>query len=334
MTDVASQSGSDPRKTYRIAAAQVAPAFLDLERCTEIAEAWIERAGEQGIDLLVFPETWLPGYPVWLDSAAGSARWGNPDGKALYRRLFENSPSVDGPEIARICDAARRTGTFVILGLNEKDGQTLYNAMLYINEKGQIVGKHRKLVPTYTERLIWGRGDGSQLTVVDGPVGKVGGLVCWEHWMPLARQAMHSKGEVVHAALWPTVSDNHLVGSRSYAFEGRTFVIASGTVLRREHLPSGFKLLDEMEGDQWMFGKSCIIGPDGKILAGPAQDEECLVVADIDPARIKEELMTLDICGHYSRPDIFTLEVDEQPHSLVNYKTKDGDAKATRKAKL
>ena len=306
--------------SYKVAAAQVAPAFLDLAGSVAIAERWIAEAGAAGVKLVVFPEAWLPGYPVWLDNAPAAAAWGSPDGKALYRRLFDNSPTLDCPEIAQICAAAKRAGVFVIMGMNEKDGRTLYNTLLYISEDGVITGKHRKLVPTYTERLIHGMGDGSTLTVVDSPtLGKVGGLVCWEHWMPLARQAMHGKHEVVHAAVWPTVSDLHQLGSRSYAFEGRTFVVAVGSVLRRAHLPppGTFALLDAMPGDQFQSGGSAVIGPDGSYLAGPAGDEEGLVIAEVDPARCTEELMTLDVSGHYARPDVFHLHVDERERQLL-----------------
>jgi predicted amidohydrolase len=294
---------------YKIAAAQLAPAYLDLEGCLQKAEHWIAEAGKQGVHLLVFPETWLPGYPVWIDTAPEAARWDYPPVKAVFRRLFENSPEIPSPATDRLCAAARQAGLTVIMGLNEREGGTLYNSMLYISGNGEILGKHRKLIPTYTERMIWGRGDGRTLTVVETPLGKVGGLVCWEHWMPLARQAMHEKREVVHAAMWPTVSDIHLVASRSYAFEGRCFVVAVGTPLRRGDLPAGFSLLDQMEGDQWMFGGSAIIGPNGKILAGPAGEDDTLVIAEIDPAQVAEELMTLDVTGHYARPDVFRLIV-------------------------
>ncbi|RME46246.1 MAG: carbon-nitrogen hydrolase family protein, partial [Chloroflexi bacterium] len=210
----------------------------------------------------------------------------------------------------RLGQAARAAGLNLVTGVNERDGGTLYNTILYFSERGELLGKHRKLVPTYTERLVWGHGRGDILTAVDMPIGRVGGLVCWEHWMPLARQAMHDRREVFHAALWPTVKEMHLVASRSYAFEGRCFVLAAGSVLRREHLPRGLALLDELEGDgPWMRGGSAIIGPDGELLAGPAGEEETLLTAEVDPGRIVEELMTLDVSGHYARPDVFSFRV-------------------------
>ena len=226
--------------------------------------------------------------------------------------LVQNSPEIRSPFIERLCSAAAEGRLTLVMGLHEKDGNTLYNTMIYISEEGQFLGSHRKLIPTYSERLVWGRGDGSTLTVVETPAGRLGGLVCWEHWMPLARQAMHDKHELIHAAVWPSVKELHLLASRSYAFEGRCFVIAVGSVLRREHLPRGLSLLDEMPGDgPFMTGGSTIIGPDAKILAGPVENEETLVIADIDPTIAIQESMTLDVSGHYSRPDVFRLIVDE-----------------------
>lgn len=296
-----------------VAAAQVAPAFLDLDACVDIACNWIAEAGKQGVRVLVFPETWLPGYPVWLDRTPEATFWNHPPAKEIFGRLMENSPRISSPAIDKLCKAAAKAKLTLVMGLQERDGNTLYNSMVYISEKGEILGKHRKLIPTYTERLVWGRGDGSTLTVVDTPVGRVGGLVCWEHWMPLARQAMHNQHELIHAAVWPSVVDVHMLASRTYAFEGRCFVIAAGSVLRREHLPSGFELLDAMPGDGiLMFGGSAVIGPNARVLAGPVKNEEELVVAEIDPQLAVQESMTLDVSGHYSRPDVFTLIVNEE----------------------
>ena len=294
-----------------VAVAQVAPAYLDLDASLAIAERWIQEAGRQGVRLLVFPETWLPGYPFWLDVSPEMGLWDHPPTKAVFRRLFENSVDVPGPVTERLGRAAQRAGLNLVMGINERDGGTLYNTILYFSEQGQLLGKHRKLIPTYTERLIWGRGDGSTLTVVDTSAGRLGGLVCWEHWMPLARQSMHDQQELLHAALWPTVKEILLVASRSYAFEGRCFVLAAGTVLSRKHLPQGLALLDRLEGDgPWMQGGSAIIGPDGALIAGPVQGSELLLTAQIDPGRAVEERMALDVSGHYARPDVFTLHVN------------------------
>lgn len=300
----------------KIAAAQVAPAFLDLEASLQIAEEWIRKAQDQGVRLLVFPETWLTGYPFWLDTSPGAAIWDHPPAKALFRRLFENSVEIPSPATERLAGAADEAGLTLVMGLHERRGGTLYNSMAYFSEGGELLGVHRKLVPTYTERMVWGRGDGSTLVSVDTPIGKLGGLVCWEHWMPLARQAMHQQQEVVHAAVWPSVHEVHMLASRSYAFEGRCFVVAVGSVLWRHNLPASFEMLDSLEGEgPWLRGGSAIIGPDARILAGPAGEEETLVVAEIDPGEVVEGKLTLDVAGHYSRPDVFTFQIDTEPRS-------------------
>jgi len=294
--------------------AQVAPAYLNLEGSLQIAEKWIAKAGKQGVKLLAFPETWLPGYPFWLDVSAEMGLWDHPPTKEVFRLLFDNSVTIPSAAVNRLGEAAASAGLSLVMGINERAGGTLYNTLLYFGPDGSLLGKHRKLIPTYTERMVWGRGDGSTLTVVDTPMGRVGGLVCWEHWMPLARQAMHEKGELVHVAAWPTIREMHLIASRSYAFEGRCFVLAAGTVLARGNLPKGLALLDALKGDgPWMAGGSAIIGPDGKLLAGPAGADETLLTARIEPHRQIEERMALDVCGHYARPDVFTLHIYEPP---------------------
>lgn len=299
---------------FLAAVAQVAPAYLDLDACLDIACQWINKAGQKRVKILVFPETWIPGYPVWLDNSPNAALWDYPPAKQIFARLVENSPQINSPEVERLCAAAADANLTLVMGLHEREGNTLYNSILYISDKGRVLGVHRKLIPTFTERLVWGRGDGSSLTVIDTSHGRLGGLVCWEHWMPLARQAMHDKHEIIHAALWPFVRDLHLMASRTYAFEGRCFVVAAGSLLNRQDMPSGLELLDEMPGDgPFLSGGSAIIGPDARILAGPVHNEETLLTAEIDPSLIAQESMTLDVSGHYSRPDVFKLIVNEEP---------------------
>ena len=256
----------------------------------------------------------VPGYPVWLDNCPGVAQWDYPPAKHIFARLVANSPGIESPTIDRLCEASAEAQLNLVMGMHERDGNTLYNTMIYISDQGALLGKHRKLIPTYTERLIWGRGDGSTLTVVDTSIGRVGGLVCWEHWMPLARQAMHDKRELIHAALWPSVHERHLMASRTYAFEGRCFVLAAGSILNPQHFPGDLDILNDIpDGGYWITGGSAIIAPDAQVLAGPVQDEETLLVAEIDPSLVTQESMTLDVSGHYSRPDVFKLVVNEEP---------------------
>jgi predicted amidohydrolase len=316
-----------------VALIQESPVFLNLAASAERACQLIKRCAGEGAQLIVFPETWLPGYPVWMDEAPGAALWDHPPAKALFRCLLDNSPSISGTAIRSIRAAAAEAQTDVVLGIHERDGNSLYNSMLYITDSGRQVDIHRKLVPTYTERLVWGRGDGSTLAVIDRPWGRLGGLVCWEHWMPLARAAMHARHETVHVAQWPWVKDMHQVACRHYAFEGRCFVLASGSLLTRgdvldgfssvgDAYPHGKELLSSIPGDDdrmLLRAGSGVAGPDGAWIAGPHCDTADTLFADLDLAMIREQLMTLDTDGHYSRPDVFTLTVDETPTNNVEF---------------
>jgi predicted amidohydrolase len=221
--------------------------------------------------------------------------------------------TIPGPAIDKIGSAARAANAYVVTGAHELDGGTIYCSQLFFGPDGTLLGVHRKLMPTYQERLVWGLGDGRGLIVHDTELGKLGGLLCWEHWMPLARQTMHQQTELLHVACWPDVKEMHQVASRHYAFEGRTFVIAAGTILRNRDLPDDLELLRSIPGEPDDFlqhGGSAVIGPDGAYLAGPVWDEETIVVAEVDPQRAIEERMTLDVAGHYNRPDVFRFEVD------------------------
>lgn len=213
--------------SFVAAIVQDSPVFLDLKASAAKAVSLIGEAAATGARLIAFPETWLPGYPIWLDVAPGAALWNHAPAKLIFRKLFENSVVLGGAEIARLCEAARSHECTVVMGVNERLAGTLYNTMLYISADGELAGIHRKLMPTYSERMVWGQGDGSTLTVVDTPVGRVGGLICWEHWMPLLRAAMHAKHELVHVAQWPTVKEMNQVASRQYSFEGQCFVLAA-----------------------------------------------------------------------------------------------------------
>jgi predicted amidohydrolase len=304
-------------------AVQHPPVFLDLPKSIEKACDLITQAGREGASLIVFPETWLTGYPLWFDLAPGAALWDSDEANQVYQRLFENSPSLGHPAIQQLGKAAQSAGAILVMGLHERAGSTLYNTTLYIGTDSQIMGYHRKLVPTYSERLIWGRGDGSTLEVFDTPLGRLGGLICWEHWMPLARYTYHAQGEQIHIAQWPTVKSMHQIASRHYAFEGRCFVIAAGTVLHRDELSSsGLALFDQISDQEdglLMRGGSCIFGPDGELLAEPLFNQPGLISAEIDLDKAVTKGMTLDVVGHYSRPDIFTLQVNKNPQKNVEW---------------
>jgi len=303
-------------RVVRVAAVQAAPAFLDLEGGLGLLDEWTRKAVAEGAAIVAFPETWLPGYPAWIDSSPDAALWGHAGSRTLHARLLENAVVVPGPATERMSALARELGVTLVVGVQERAGKTLFNTLLFFGNDGRLLNHHRKLVPTYTERLVWGQGDGHGLRAVDAAGAKLGGLICWEHWMPLARQAMHDTGEEIHVAAWPGVHEMHLVASRHYAFEGRCFVIAAGSILRVDQMPAELPPAERYAkhpAGLMIPGGSAIIGPGGKVLAGPVFDTETVVVADCDLAEIAKEAQTLDVSGHYSRPDVLELRIKDSP---------------------
>jgi predicted amidohydrolase len=287
-----------------------------VEAGLELTREKAVEAARAGAELIVFPETWIPGYPAWLDLCRDAALWDHAPVKAVFARIAENSLAIPGPGLDHLAETARQAEATLVLGLSERVGRgagrgTLYNSLITIAPDGRLLNHHRKLMPTYTERLVWGAGDVEGLRAVDTPAGRVSALVCWEHWMPLARQALHESGEDVHVAVWPTVHELHQVASRQYAFEGRCFVLASGALMRASSLPPELEHHpDRVSGpDQWVLrGGSAVIGPDGKYIAGPVYDEPTILMADLDLRRASEESMTLDVSGHYHRPELFDFQ--------------------------
>ena len=308
------ESELDVKHVVAIVQAEVAPDVQSgLERTAELAR----EAAQGGAELIVFPETWIPGYPAWLDVSRDAALWDHAPVKAVFGRIVENSIAVPGAAFDRLAAIARDVGATLVVGVSERVAVgrgrgTLYNSLLTIGPQGQLLNHHRKLMPTYTERLVWGAGDTEGLRSVETPVGHVGGLVCWEHWMPLARQALHEAGEDIHVAVWPTVKEMHQVASRHYAFEGRCYVLAAGALMRAGALPPE---LEPHPGhithpDQWLLrGGSAIIGPDGSYVVAPVFDEARVLLAELDLRRIQEESMTLDVTGHYHRPELFEFQL-------------------------
>lgn len=296
--------------TVAIAQAEVAP---DLEAGLQRSAQLAREAAERGAQLVAFPETWLPGYPAWLDVCRDAALWDHAPTKAVFARMARDSVAIPGPAADSLAAIAREAAITMVVGVSERveagPGRgTLFNSLLTFAPDGRLLNHHRKLVPTYTERLVWGPGDAEGLRAVDTPAARVGGLVCWEHWMPLARQAMHDSGEDVHVAVWPTAHEMHQVASRQYAFEARCFVLAVGGLMRASALPPE---LEPHPGriaspDAWVLrGGSSVIGPDGHYIVEPVYDEPRLIVAELDLGRIREESMTLDVTGHYARTELF-----------------------------
>ncbi len=297
----------------RVAIIQAAPVWMDLEASISKLAPLVEAATKKGAKLVVLGETWLPGYPAWLDYCPGAALWDHAPTKEVFARLRQNSVAVPGAETRLLGQLAADLKLTLIIGVNEKvesgpGNGTLFNALLTFTDDGKLVNHHRKLVPTYTERIVWGQGDGSGLKSKPTPLGRVGGLICWEHWMPMARQTLHLAGEHIHVAIWPTVHEMHQLASRHYAFEGRCFVLAAGLIMRAKDLPDELRPVRRLNRDRQAFvlrGGSAIIGPDGRYVVKPVFDRETTVSAELDLTAIDREKMTLDVSGHYDRPDLF-----------------------------
>ena len=313
------QSTLPVHETVRVAIVQTAPAYLDLDASLDILTRETREAARQGAHLVVFGETWLPGYPAWLDYCPNAALWNHPPTKEVFAKLRRNSLAVGGASFGRLTQVARECGVVLVVGVNERvergaGNGTLYNSLLTIDAGGELVNHHRKLMPTYTERVVWGQGDSRGLKAAETRVGRLGGLICWEHFMPLARQALHVEGEAIHVAVWPTVHEMHQVASRHYAFEGRCFVVAAGLMMTRGDLPAELDRPEELAADPegWLLrGGSCIIGPDGSVVEPPVFDQERLILVDLDLSRTEEEKMTLDVSGHYHRPDVFEFGIHD-----------------------
>ena len=293
--------------------AEVAP---DLEHGLALTRQLTQAAADRGATLVVFPETWIPGYPAWLDVCRDVALWDHGPVKRVFARMAENSVDITGESGRALGAIAKDAGVTLVVGITERVSSgtgrgTLYNALLTYASDGTLLNHHRKLVPTYTERMVWGQGDAAGLVAVETSAGRIGGLVCWEHWMPLARQALHDSGEDIHVAVWPTAHEMLQVASRHYAFEGRCFVVVAGSLMRMNALPPELEVHPDKASQTWALrGGSAIIAPNGQYLAGPVFEEPCTLVVDLDLAQVREESMSLDVAGHYSRPDVLTIRVD------------------------
>src|ERR1700739_859974 len=277
------------RELLRVAIVQNSPIFLDLDASLAKAVRLAEEAAKGQASVIAFGETLLPGYPAWLDHCSDVALWDHRPSKDVFAKLRQNSLTVPGKETETLAQIAGDLKVTLVIGANERvetgpGNGTLYNTLLTFTPDGQLANHHRKLVPTYTERLVWGQGDGRGLRSIATPGGRVGGLICWEHWMPLARQAMHIAGEHIHVAVWPTVHEMHQIASRHYAFEGRCFVLAAGVLMKTRDLPSQFAVASGLAKNPDHFllrGGSAIVGPDGSYVVEPLFDEERVMVADL-----------------------------------------------------
>ena len=300
------------------AVAQTSSVLLDTPATLERALALMADAARAGAELLVFPEAFVGGYPKGADFhiyLGGRT----PQGRAEFKRYFDAAISIDGPEVGQLADAAGRHRMHVVVGIIERDGGTLYCTAVYLGADGRVLGKHRKLMPTALERLVWGYGDGSTLAAVDTPWGKLGAVICWENYMPMLRMAMYQQRVAIYCA--PTADDRDSWQStmRHIALEGRCFVLSACQHLRRSQFPAERmnNRLPAAPDTVLMRGGSVIIDPLGKVLAGPVFDEDALLTAELDLALIPMGQMDFDAVGHYARPDVFSLHVNTAAQRAV-----------------
>lgn len=300
------------QRPVTVACAQIEPVVLDREATLDRLEERAAEAAAAGAELVVFPEAFVPAYPssAWAKFLAG---WADPRAKAAFARLAEQSVEVPGPAADRLGEIARAHGVWLVTGVTEIDPErpgTLYNTLLYHDPEGALALHHRKLVPTNHERLVWGQGDGRGLRAIETGLGRLGGLICWENYMPLARFALYETGVEIYVASTADDSDEWQATLVHIARESRSFVVSPCHFQRAAAYLDDFPLRAELEGVEIVGrGGSAILGPDGAYLAGPLYDEEGILYAELDPARLYEERQRFDPAGHYHRPDVLGLTV-------------------------
>jgi nitrilase len=314
-----------------VAAVQAAPVLADRDATVAKVITLAEQAAAEGARLVVFPEAFVPGYPDWV----WRCRPWDATSTQLYRRLLDQAVVAGSPATQLLAETARRLGIWLCVGADERDedGATLYNSLLSFAPDGSLAARHRKLMPTGAERLVWGTGDGSTLTVTDTGFGRLGGLICWENYMPLARAALYARGiDIYLAPTWDN-SDVWVPTLRHIAKEGRCYVIGVTACIRSSDLPAGLPGRDELYGgaEDWLSrGNSVIVGPDGEILAGPLTGEEGIIFAEIDAAAARTARQQFDPVGHYSRSDILRLTVDATPRAAVSFRRCDAEGVPAR----
>ncbi len=308
--------------TVDVALVQQPSVFFDLEAADAVAAGHVRDAAAAGASLVVFPEVWFGGYPAWVFGRAG---WQDPVAKRWYARMLETSPVLGAhddldDDLRAVRQAAADAGVTVVLGVNERSaphGGTLYNSLVTIDERGHLANVHRKLTPTHAEKLVWAPGDGAGLRAVETGAGRIGGLVCWEHWNPLARQAMHEQHEQVHVAVFPDAPPSHQLAARSYAFEGRCYVLLAAAHVSVQDLPD--ELVDDFrrgadparaDEDVLFDGGSAVAAPTGEWLVPPVVGDATTIHATLDLSLLQGEKLDMDLAGHYQRPDVFAFDVD------------------------
>lgn len=314
-TKIDNQSKSFPK--VKAAVVQAGPVLFNCEATVEKLCRLTEEAARQGAGLILFPEAFIPAYPRGLSfgTVVGSR---SPEGRETWLRYWENSITVPGPVTRQLGEAAKKANAFLAVGVIEKDERgsgTLYCTLLYFGPDGALLGKHRKLKPTAAERLIWGEGDGTTLTTLDTKIGKIGGLICWENYMPLARVAMYRRGVEIYLAPTADMRDTWQSTMVHVALEGRCFVLSCNQFVTKDMYPADLPGIKDLENqpDIMSRGGSVIISPLGQIMAGPLWDKEGILYADLDLAEVAKGKLDFDVVGHYARPDVFDFDVPRQP---------------------
>ena len=297
---------------FKAAVVQDSPVFLDKTATIEKACELIREVSHENAKLAVFPEAFVSGYPDWV--------WVLPPAQKklinhLYSQLLENAISIPDQSTDKLCEAAKQAGIYVAIGVNERNSEasnaSLYNTILYINSEGQIIGKHRKLIPTGGERLMWASGAGDTLVSFDTPLGKLGGLLCWENFMPLARNAMYNAGVQIYVAPTWDSSESWQIAMRHIAREGGMYVLSCAPCMKASDIPDHYEFKKHYPTErEWINkGNSCIVDPSGKIIAGPLEAQQDILYADINLSLISSQKWLFDVAGHYARPDVFEYRI-------------------------
>ncbi|MEZ4833797.1 MAG: carbon-nitrogen hydrolase family protein [Caldilineaceae bacterium] len=311
--------------TVKVAVIQAASVLFDREASVDKACRLTHEAAGQGVQLVLFPEAFVPAYPRGLSFGAvvGSR---SAQGRRTWQRYWANAVDVPSPATDALGEAARQAGVHLAIGVIERDGDssggTLYCTVLYFGPTGELLGKHRKLKPTASERLMWGEGDGSTLTVLDTELGKIGGLICWENYMPLARMSLYGKGVEIYLAPTADSRDTWQATMQHIACEGRCFVLGCNQYVTKSMYPADLPGVEELadQPEEMCRGGSVIVSPLGEVLAGPLYGEEGILYADLDMAEVAQSKFDFDVTGHYARPDVFQLIVNEQALSSVTFR--------------
>jgi nitrilase len=308
----------------KIAIMQEAPVFLDKQATIEKAVSLVETAASAGAELVIFPEAFIPGYPAWIWRLRPGGDWSI--NEAIHARLLDNAVNVEGDDLEPLKAAAKKNKVTIVCGMDERDNRfsqaTLYNSVITIDTEGNIANHHRKLMPTNPERMVWGFGDASGLKTVDTPSGKIGSLICWENYMPLARYAMYAQGVEIYIAPTYDSGDGWIGTMQHIAREGRCWVISAGVAIEAMDIPDDLPGKKDLypKKDEWVnSGDSTVVAPGGEIVAGPMHNEKGILYAEVDSQRAATAKRALDITGHYARPDIFQLHVNTEKQAPVSF---------------